>query len=145
MLTSDDGDTFNLRHAVSSMGKNEILIFSFFSVTCIPCKKELPALQKLYNNYKDKKFKIFLINPDNPKTVSGEDVKSYLKDLSVTLPVLYDPFRSASKNYGILNKGGEAILPALFGVNSARKIVFKEIGYKKTTIRKLIRLIKKVK
>ncbi|MDH5716965.1 MAG: peroxiredoxin family protein [Spirochaetia bacterium] len=143
LLKMYDGKTFNLRSHMKSMKSNDFTAFAFFSVTCKPCKKELPELQKLFDEYSDKGFKVFAISLDNPADNSPEQVKEFLESINVSFPLMLDTYKKAGKAYGIVKPNGEAVLPGLFVIDSNRKIVIEHIGYSEKTIQEIKDLVSK--
>ena len=78
------------------LGDGPILL-SFWATWCKPCLEELSELKEVYNNYKDKGFKLFAISTDNERTVAK--VKSYVKSKSYDFPVLYDTNSEVARLY----------------------------------------------
>jgi peroxiredoxin len=88
-----------------------VVVLSFFSTTCEPCKKEIPELHKLAGMFKDKQLKIYLISID---TVQTEEVKNFIKAQGITLPVLFDPYGiQTGKSYDVI-KNNVASIPKLY-------------------------------
>jgi len=141
MLKQDNGQTFNLRKHMKNLDKNSITAFAFFSVTCKPCLKELPALQKLQNKYPQ--FKVFIISVDSPREYPREKTHALLSKIKVSMPVLYDNFKRVGRAYGVIDKSGSAVLPALFVLNSSRKIVIAKTGYSEKTMEAVQRLLER--
>jgi thiol-disulfide isomerase/thioredoxin len=74
-------------------GKNVFL--NFFTTWCGPCKEELPSIQKIEKEYKDKDLLVYLVN-------LGEDentVKDFLKKNNYTFNVLMDINSDAGNLY----------------------------------------------
>ncbi|MFQ6617103.1 MAG: TlpA family protein disulfide reductase [Fidelibacterota bacterium] len=95
-----------------------IVILSFFATYCIPCKKELPLLQKIHDDYSSKGVKVFLIDIMEKKEI----VISFLEELKVNLPVLMDTYGVVAEKYGVTT------LPRLFILDRNGKIALKRRG-----------------
>ena len=54
-----DGEKFTL-----SEQQGRVVLVNFWDTGCIPCRKEFPALRKLYQRYREKGFEIISINLD---------------------------------------------------------------------------------
>lgn len=96
-----------------------IVLVDFFSTICIPCIEELPMLHRIYDKYKDKGLKIFLISIDpKPEQV----LPPFIKEHNITIPILLDMYQKTLKNYGFDS------VPRTILIDKNRKIlaVFKE-------------------
>ena len=100
---------------VKKEGKKYIVVLNFFATHCIPCKKELPILQKVYEKYKDKDVMVFLIDSEK---IEKRKLSRFLKNRKVTIPVLLDPYKKTYQRYGLYG------LPALFVIDEDGKIYF---------------------
>ena len=83
--------------------------------------KELPHLQNIYDKYKGKNIKLFLIDiTEATRTVRGlENVPKagpFLAKKGLTMPILYDSRGVAKQRYGA------ATLPRLFVIDKYRII-----------------------
>lgn len=61
---------------------------NFWATWCGPCKKEIPHLVDLYNEYKDRGFKVLGVSTDNSRTVGK--VKSFVQDRGMNFTILLD-------------------------------------------------------
>jgi len=112
-----------------------VVILSFFATWCKPCHKEIPILQKFYNDFKEESIQIFLIDIGEKK----EKVQSFVYAKNITLHVLLDSFATTAKNYGVADYLGRATLPQLFIIDTKGKIVYIKKGYKKSdNLRKVL-------
>ena len=68
-------------------GEGPIYI-NFWATWCGPCKREIPALIKLYDEYKDQGFKLLGISTDGARSVGK--VRSMVKDRQMNFPILLD-------------------------------------------------------
>ena len=104
-----------------SQPDRHVVVLSFFATWCAPCMKELPHLQNLYDKYKGKIIKLFLIDiTEATRTVRGlENVPKagpFLAKKGLTMPILYDSRGVAKERYGA------ATLPRLFVIDKYRII-----------------------
>lgn len=94
------GDTCT---AESFRGKTSVIVF--FNTDCGDCRKELPILQRIYEEYGgDDGFKILCIS----RNEKAEDTESYWKENSLTLP--YSP----QTNNNIYNSFAYSRIPQIY-------------------------------
>ena len=79
--------------------KGKTILLHFWATWCVPCKKELPTIQKVYEALGPNNFEVIAISIDRNNT---ENVKKYIKDYNLTFPVLLDQNQSVRKDYFIL-------------------------------------------
>ncbi|MCR5836170.1 MAG: TlpA family protein disulfide reductase [Lachnospiraceae bacterium] len=111
-----DGSTFTL-----SSAKGKVVLINIWATWCGPCCGEMPAFQKLYEEYGDK-MQIVAVNYAEPK----EDVKQFLKENEYTFPVAFDENAEVAAKYPsqgipytiIVDKDG-AIYKTFVGAQSA--------------------------
>jgi thiol-disulfide isomerase/thioredoxin len=78
----------------------KVIIFDFWAITCIPCLKEIPKIQELYEKYGDKGLACYSINTDFFKP---EKIKEFstAKLANVKYPILIDSKREVTKSYKV--------------------------------------------
>ncbi len=69
------------------LGKQVVLI-DFWATWCVPCEAELPHLEALYEQYKDKGFVVLGVAMDGPETIA--QVGPYQRRYNLQFPVLLD-------------------------------------------------------
>ena len=78
---------FNLQDIDLTNKRGNIMILNFWASWCLPCKKEMPSLEKLANNYPE--IKIYPINMEKPNKLKARD---FYKSIGVTsLDIYFDP------------------------------------------------------
>jgi len=79
-------DTQGISHSLAEF-RGQVVLINLWATWCIPCTKEMPALQSFYNKYKDHGFVVIAINDGEPK----QDVLQFAKDYALTFSIWLDP------------------------------------------------------
>lgn len=99
-LRDSSGTYFYLSDYTGPSAKKPVtgVIVNFFASTCDPCKKELPALNSLVDEFTQKNIKVVIIGYKE----GFEEFSGMLEDLKVEKPViLSDPYGKTGKEYGV--------------------------------------------
>lgn len=76
--------------------RGKVVFLNFWASWCTPCREEMPAMEELYQAFKDKGFVIVAVNVKE----SQKKAKTFVKELKVTYPILLDPKGDVSVLYG---------------------------------------------
>jgi thiol-disulfide isomerase/thioredoxin len=78
---------FNLQDVDLTNKKGNIMIINFWASWCLPCKREMPSLAKLAQNYPS--IKVYAINMEKPNKLRAGD---FFKNIGITsLDIYFDP------------------------------------------------------
>lgn len=77
---------FDLQEVDLTNKKGNIMILNFWATWCLPCKREMPSLEKLANDYPE--IKIFPINMEKPNKLKTRDFYNNIG--IVNLDIYYD-------------------------------------------------------
>ena len=104
----------------SSDFKDKVVILDFWATWCPPCRKEIPDLVELQNQYRDKGVVIIGISVDEegPKVVSP-----FIKKNNLNYPVVMATASVQSKF------GGISSIPTTFVFDRHGQIVSKHVGF----------------
>jgi len=95
--------------------KGKVIFLNYWATWCPPCRAEMPSIQQLYNDYKDKMAFVFITN--EPK----EKVVTYYNKNNFSLPT-----------YNLQSNPAPEIstrsLPTTFIIDKQGRIVEKEVG-----------------
>lgn len=71
--------------------KGKVVFLNFWATWCPPCRSELPNIQKLYEKYRsDKHVAILTIVYPGGQEKGKSDLKEFISDNALTVPVLFD-------------------------------------------------------
>lgn len=90
-LPTFDGKTITLKNL-----RGKTVFLNFWATWCVPCREEMPAMERLYQEYKDKNFVIVAVNVKDRK----QDALNFLKELKITYPAAFDPEGQVGLLYG---------------------------------------------
>ena len=86
---------FNLQDIDLTNKKGNIMIINFWASWCLPCKREMPSLEKFSQKYPE--IKIYAINMEKPNKLRAGD---FFKSLGITsLDIYFDPGFKLVKNF----------------------------------------------
>lgn len=77
------------------------IVLSFFATWCEPCREDLKYLQGLQAQLKSRGFLALAVHTQD-SSVKPKEVKKFLDNLGVNLPVLLDEFGIIGKRYGVI-------------------------------------------
>jgi len=103
------------------LGKKIILI-NFWATWCLPCTKELPHLQKIYAEHKEKDFAMLAVSVDGPETQAR--VRNFVKRYGYDFPVLLD---TETKVIALYNP--QVLLPYTILIDKEGQIHYVQQGY----------------
>jgi thiol-disulfide isomerase/thioredoxin len=75
------------------LSERTALVLSFFTTTCIPCRREIPLLDSLQTEFPQIDF--FLVNIGEEPAL----VKNYVQKMQYKMPVLIDRYGQIAKKY----------------------------------------------
>lgn len=105
--------------------RGQAVLLNFWATWCPPCKEEMPIMEQLYREHKDKGFVVVALSIDEPAFVN--DVSPYIQRGSpqtggYTFPVGLDTKRTVAEQYRLLG------LPVSFFVDREGVIREHQVG-----------------
>ncbi|MEF3301851.1 thiol-disulfide oxidoreductase ResA [Paenibacillus sp. GYB003] len=107
-LTALDGSKVSL-----SDFRGKAVMVNFWGSWCEPCAREMPAIQRQYEKWKDKGLVVLGLNLDESKVT----VQSFVQQTNVTFPVLFDKELRMRDRYAV------RYYPTTFFIDRDGKIV----------------------
>jgi thiol-disulfide isomerase/thioredoxin len=112
-------DMDGARHTLEDY-RGKVVLINFWATWCPPCRREMPALEKLYNALAGEGFAVLAIN----QWEDADHVFAYMGDLNVfpSFPILFDPESRISAEFGV--KG----LPTSFLLDKQGRVAYRAVG-----------------
>ncbi len=76
--------------------RGKIVFLNFWASWCVPCREEMPAMELLYQEFKDKDFVIVAVNVKDRRQAA----LNFIQELKLTYPVVLDPEGNVGLLYG---------------------------------------------
>ena len=77
--------------------KDKVVFLNFWATWCGPCRAEIPSMEQLYAELKDRGFTIVAINSQE----SPEQVSAFVEETGMSFPVLLDSTGRVGGEYGV--------------------------------------------
>ena len=113
--------------------KGKVIFLNFWATWCGPCREEMPSMEALYQQFKEKDFVFLTVSVDYGGI---EPVKEFIKKNHYTLPVLLDPKCETLEVFGV--KG----IPTTIIIDKAGKMIGKAVGPRNWKNSEFIALLK---
>lgn len=113
-LPTLSGESFRLADL-----RGKVVLLNFWATWCIPCRTEMPAIEALYQRYKDRGLDVLAVNLD---VLSTAGVEAFVKEAGVTFPIILDPSWATARAYRVV------ALPTTYLIDRAGNVVVREVG-----------------
>ena len=94
--------------------KGDVILINFWATWCTPCLTEMPALNNLYEKYKDQGFSLLAINTDPHQK---KRIETVIRKLSLTFPVLLDADGTVLEQFNVSG------MPVSFLINRQHQLI----------------------
>ena len=74
--------------SLSDFADRKAVLLDFWALWCHPCRAELPRLEELYTQFRDRGFALLAINTD--EAARKAEVRAFVRQRGLTFPVLLD-------------------------------------------------------
>lgn len=110
-----NGDTLALADL-----RGSVVMLNIWATWCTPCVREMPAMERMYQELRDEGLRVVAVSVDAPGGV--RDVRSFVDELDLTFDILLDPYGGIEHAYGVSG------LPTTFLIDREGRIRRKVIG-----------------
>lgn len=77
--------------------KGQVVLLNMWATWCIPCRSEMPSMQKLQESLGPKGLKIVAVSVDNGGM--EQQIRDFAKEFGLTFEILYDPSGDIETTY----------------------------------------------
>jgi peroxiredoxin len=99
--------------------RGQVVLLNFWATWCPPCRAEMPSMNALYKDYREKGFEILAISSD---AGSKEIVAPFVEKYGLTFPVLLDPRNVVGSRVGVRG------IPTSYLLDKQGRIAGVEVG-----------------
>ena len=96
----------------------KLVLLNFWATWCAPCVREIPSLNRLYEQFADAGFVVLAVSVDEDE----EQYRKFLADADVAFPTARDPERAVSSRYGT------AKYPESYLIDGEGRVLRKYVG-----------------
>jgi len=97
----------------------KVVFLNFWATWCGPCKEEMPSMEALYQQFKDKNFVFLTISVDYEGL---PPVKTFIEKQKYSFPVLLDPKNETLDLFGVTR------IPTTFIIDKEGRMIGRVIG-----------------
>lgn len=80
--------------------RGKVVLLNFWATWCVPCIREMPSMETLWQKYQGRGLVILAVATDNDDNGQPR-IRNFMKRLKLTFPVLLDPENQASDLYEV--------------------------------------------
>lgn len=77
--------------------KGQVVLLNIWGTFCLPCRDEMPAIEKLHQAMRAQGLKVVAISMDDPGF--EQKIRDFAKQYSLTFEILYDPSGKIVNDY----------------------------------------------
>jgi peroxiredoxin len=99
--------------------RGRVVLLNFWATWCVPCREEMPAMERLHRRFKDQGFVVLAISIDAPGTSA---IVPFARQLGLTYPIGLDAKKALARQYGVRG------LPASFLLDRTGAVVGRALG-----------------
>lgn len=101
--------------------RGRVVLINFWATWCTPCRVEMPAMEMLYQDFRNKGLEILAVSID----IAGEsEIHPFVQELNLTFPVLLDSEFLVEEAYEV------RVVPTSFLIDRKGMVVDRFLGAK---------------
>jgi len=98
--------------------KGQVVFLNFWATWCVPCKAEMPAMERLHRALRGQPFRMLAVNlQEDPAAI-----RKFVDELGLTFDIVLDPTGTITRDYAVNN------LPLTYLIDKQGLIVARALG-----------------
>ena len=77
--------------------KGQVVLLNIWGTFCLPCRDEMPAIEKLHKAMAPRGLKVVAVSMDDPGFEN--QIRAFVKEFGLTFQILYDPTGKITNDY----------------------------------------------
>ncbi len=120
-VTAGDFAALDLQGRTVRFGtlRGKVVLLNFWATWCPPCLKEMPAMERLHQAYKDRGLMVLGLSQDQ---ASADKVRAFVDKLQVTFPIWHDRDGLVGRQYSIPG------VPTSYLIGADGRIAYRALG-----------------
>jgi peroxiredoxin len=97
----------------------KVVLLNFWATWCIPCRTEMPGMERLWQQYRERGLAIVAVSVDD----DGEKrIAKFVRRLNLSYPILLDPQSEVADRYEVSG------LPASYLIDGKGRLIGRLVG-----------------
>ena len=76
--------------------QGKVILLNVWATWCLPCRAEMPSMQRLQQRFKDTDFRVVAVSVDEERSAV---VRAFAQELGLTFDILHDPTGEIQRVY----------------------------------------------
>jgi peroxiredoxin len=98
--------------------RGKIVFLNFFATWCVPCRVEMPAMERLHQDFKDRGLVVLAVDIQE----SARTVRPFVRELKLSFPAILDEDGSVAYMYAVRP------VPATYLISRHGRILWRAFG-----------------
>ena len=114
--------------------KGRVVLLNVWATWCVPCRDEMPSMEKLHREFGSQGLAIVAVSVDDPGAMVN--IRNFAMELGLTFEILHDPAKVTARHYQVTGYPESFIIGR---EGTIRRKVFAAADWNSATNRALIR------
>ncbi|MDT8283141.1 MAG: TlpA disulfide reductase family protein [Gammaproteobacteria bacterium] len=116
--------------------KGKVVLLNFWATWCPPCRREMPSMERLYQQIGDEKFSVIAV--DQMEGIDEVFAFTGQLELVPTFQILFDTTSKVSQDYAVRG------LPTTYLLDKQGKVRYRAVGGREFDHPEVLQIIKKL-
>lgn len=79
--------------------RGNVVLVNIWATWCIPCRKEMPSIERLHQEYSEHGLRVLAVSVDNAG--AEQAIRDFVSEYELTFQILHDPANAISTRYHV--------------------------------------------